>query len=110
MSRPRGYDWENPELTVLGSIDYEFPLGYPDIPLGSVIYIQRFRMGFFSDFGFTGDFRDKPEHQWSTGAVLTMDFAAFNNFPGLSIGLQFSWRWLDNSPRLSFMVMEMPLF
>ena len=100
--QPRGYDWENPELGMLGTIDYEFPLGYPDLPLGSVIFIQRFRLGIFSDFANEG--------RWSTGAALTMDFSAFNNFPGLSLGIQFSWRWLDNTPRLEFMVMELPLF
>ena len=100
--QPRGYDWENPELSLLGTIDYEFPLGYPDLPLGSVIFIQRFRLGVFSDFANEG--------RWSTGAALTMDFSAFNNFPGLSLGIQFSWRWLDNTPRIEFMVMELPLF
>jgi len=99
---PRGYDWDNPELAMLGSIDYEFPLIYPDLPMGSVIFIQRLRMGLFSDFG--------NNRRWSTGAALTMDFSAFNNFPGLSIGLQFSWRWLDNTPRVDFMIMELPVF
>ncbi len=104
ISKPRGYDWENPGLTMLGTIDYEIPLGYPDLPIGSVIFIQRFRLDIFSDFEFIG------ERRWSTGAVLTMDFAAFNNFPGLNIGIQFSWRWLDNTPRIEFMIMELPLF
>ncbi len=107
ITQPRGYDWENPNLTVLGSVDYEFPLGYPDLPLGSVIFVQRFRLGLFSDFGFIGD---SFSQRWSTGATLTMDFAAFNSFSGLSLGIQFSWRWQDNTPRIEFMILELPVF
>ena len=107
ISPPRGYDWENPDLLVVGTVDYEFPLGYPDLPLGSVIFIQRFRLGLFSDFGFIKETLDR---QWSTGAALTMDFSAFNNFPGLSIGIQFSWLWQEMTPRIGVMLMELPLF
>ncbi|MCK5249911.1 MAG: PD40 domain-containing protein, partial [Spirochaetaceae bacterium] len=111
ISQPRGYEWENPELTLVGTVDYEFPLGYPDLPLGSVIFIQRFRLGLFSDFGFIGTTTEEPlEKRWSTGAALTMDFSAFNNFPGLSIGIQFSWLWQDMTPRIDLMVMELSLF
>lgn len=111
ISRPRGYNWENPDLTLVGSVDYEFPLGYPDLPLGSVIFIQRFRLGLFSDFGYIGTTTEEPlEKRWSTGAVLTMDFSAFNNFPGLSIGIQFSWLWQEMTPRIDVMIMELSLF
>jgi hypothetical protein len=116
---PRGYAYENPGTLLVSSVDYEFPLGYPDLPLGALVFIQRVRMGIFSDFGVTGP-RDALGHSgwadsgiwepsWSSGAAVTIDFAALNSYSGFSLGFRFSWLWQQSAPRFDLLLMDLPV-
>ncbi|MDT8297447.1 MAG: hypothetical protein RQ801_04030, partial [Spirochaetaceae bacterium] len=116
---PRGYEYANPGTLLVSSIDYEFPLGYPDMPLGALVFIQRFRMGLFGDFGFTGplDALGRPgwadsgiwEPSWSAGAALSVDFGAFNSYSGFSLGFRFAWLWQESAGRFDLLLMDLPV-
>ena len=111
----RGYDWLNPPTVLKATIDYELPLAYPDWPIGSVVFIQRFRLGLYSDFAFLGSQdaltnRGPWLNQWSSGAALTLDFSAFNQLDGLSLGFRFNWLWQENRATFNLMVMDIALF
>lgn len=122
----RGYRAENTGSTLLVRADYEFPLLYPDVPLGAVVYIQRFRLGMFADFAWVGNAAalggggldgggagssggEGFERRWSAGAVFTIDFAAFNSVSGLSVGFGYSWLWQKNSGKFEVLVQNLRL-
>ena len=129
--RARGYKPENAGSTLLAGADYEFPLLYPDVPLGAVVYIQRFRLGMFADFAWIGNAAalggggsgggglggggagsssgEGFERRWSAGAVFTIDFAAFNSVSGLSVGFRYSWLWQENSGKFEVLLQDLRL-
>lgn len=129
--RARGYKPENAGSTLLAGADYEFPLLYPDVPLGAVVYIQRFRLGVFADFAWIGNAAalggggsggggsggggagssggEGFERRWSAGAVFTIDFAAFNSVSGLSVGFCYSWLWQENSGKFEVLLQDLRL-
>ena len=115
LGSARGYDWLNPGLTVLTSVDYEFPLAYPDWPIGAFFYVQRFRLGIHSDFAWVGDSNALStggpfSRQWSSGIALTIDFAAFNSFSGMSLGMELNWRWQIQSFAFDITLEGLPIF
>ena len=124
--RARGYKPESAGSTLLARADYEFPLFYPDVPLGAVVYIQRFRLGVFADFAWIGNAAalggggsggggagsssgEGFTPRWSAGAVFTIDFAAFNSVSGLSVGFGYSWLWQENSGKFEVLVHNLKL-
>ncbi|MCG8453899.1 MAG: hypothetical protein MI717_12045 [Spirochaetales bacterium] len=104
----RGYSWENPALSVVGRVDYEFALGYPDWGVGPVLFIQRFRLALNSDFGYVGYSNSLQTglwfSRWSTGVALLMDFGLFDSFSGLNAGVRFNWRWADHKPTIDILL------
>lgn len=113
MEFARGYETNEYKTNLVARADYEFPVLYPDLPIGSLFFIQRIRLGVFSDFGYadkagTPGYTGKQE-MWSTGATLIFDFSALNNFPGFNIGVRYSWRWQLDSARVDLMFMDLPL-
>lgn len=69
---PRGYR-PDPfgEISVV-SANYELPLWYPDIALGPVVFVQRFRANLFYDYSEARLVRQN-RHLNSTGAELMVD-------------------------------------
>ena len=115
IGRARGYGWENPGLTLLAGADYEFPLGYPDLPLGAVVYVQRFRFGFYSDWAWIGgsDALEKGgpySPRYSSGAYLNMDHTFFNVPFGLSLGFRFNWLWQENRASFDILVQDLEVW
>ncbi len=114
VNTARGYPWKNPRTIAKTGLDYEFPIAYPDWPIGSLIFIQRFRMGLYSDFAFTGDANAFTTglwlREWSTGFTINMDFSAFNQFDGLSLGFRFNWLWQEHRPTFNLMLQNIAVF
>ena len=106
-SRPRGYSDIDFKRQLLAKADYELPILYPDLPLGPVLFIQRFRLGFYGDFGF---YDNSLNPLWSSGAALNMDFAALNSFSGFSIGFRFNWLWQENRAAFDILLMDSEIF
>ena len=108
---PRAYQINQSGTMATALLDYEVPLFYSDIPIGSLLHFPRVRLGLFSDFGF---FRDRKENApwepyWSTGVTLTFDTTVLQSYSGLSLGVRYAWLWRKSTWRLQFMLMDVPL-
>lgn len=117
LDSARGYGWKNPQSTLLSSFDYEFPLFYPDVPVGAIMSIKRFRMGLHSDFAWIGTYdaifsAASLQRQWSSGVTLTMDLNILEsfNFPETSIGFDFNWLWDERRFSFDITLQALPLF
>ncbi|MBM3419690.1 MAG: hypothetical protein FJY11_00995 [Bacteroidetes bacterium] len=79
---PRGYSGIISEKLETFSADYVFPIAYPDISAGSILYVKRFRGGMFVDaskgrrnrYIETSRFNPGPEMFSSFGGELIADF------------------------------------
>ncbi len=72
VNYPRGYSGaENTDLISL-EFNYKLPLFYPDLSIGSLLYLKRFKLNLFYDMaeGWGDGYRDSYK---STGAELTVD-------------------------------------
>ncbi len=76
---PRGYlSAPFEEIYVLGA-NYELPLWYPDLSLGSVAFFQRLRGELFFDYS-KGTIQSFEQNMNSTGAQLYIDMRLFRLF------------------------------
>jgi len=106
VSYPRGYKHIISADIKLYSVDYSFPVAYPDVNLGSIIYLSRIRSVLFYDhasgkenYYLTGrELRDGPEQFISAGAELMADFTMLRIPFGLSAGLQAAWLPIKKKP------------
>jgi Tol biopolymer transport system component len=97
ISYPRGYPglYGREAATVKGN--YTFPIGYPDLSLGSLIYLKRLRMNLFYDAGVDFDLVPADVFQ-SVGGELMVDFHALRFVYPIALGVralyaipQFGW-------------------
>lgn len=74
---PRGLVDEDTQTLITGSLDYEFPICYPDISLGSILYIKRLRANVFQDVALNKYIITNNKYSRnlsSTGLDITADF------------------------------------
>lgn len=78
---PRGYSLYQSEKIYGMTIDYLFPLAYPDWAVGSLAYIKRFSVDFFFDYAKNSypifknnQITTQTYHLQSIGLELNMDF------------------------------------
>jgi len=111
---PRSYNnIISSELTFL-SVDYNIPVVYPDLILGSFLYMNRIRTVLFYDYaqgtgnyhlnvqnGKTGyTFNGSKETFRSFGLELVSDFHLFRIPYPVSCGVQAAWKTLNEAPSL----------
>jgi len=88
----RGYDSGTEFRTFKGSVDYDFPLIYPDLAIGSFFYISRIRGKFFYDSIYQENRTDVLSRFQSAGAEILFDMTAANQVQGpFSLALRYSW-------------------
>jgi hypothetical protein len=94
---PRGYTAYAFPTFVMGSVDYSFPMFYPDWSLRHWLYIKRFIGNLYYDYG-QGLYKDHWYSYRSTGAVIAMNFIPFSLPPNveLEIGVRFSYLFDNN--------------
>jgi len=94
MPLVRGYQ-TTPDI--LGSLNYAFPLFYPDISIGPLLYIKRVRATLFYDYGIRNAWHDDDFQQCrSFGAELTFDFTPLTlYYLELNAGVRYSYRVED---------------
>ncbi len=98
---PRGYDYTFYKHILQAGIDYKFPIWYPDINIGSLIYFKRLKGGLFYDYtrGWNTDL-NITSYQ-SAGAELSVDFYPFRLHYAFDAGIRFSYRLNDDAYRIS---------
>ncbi|NTV83169.1 MAG: hypothetical protein HGA23_02570, partial [Bacteroidales bacterium] len=69
------------------SVNYEFPIFYPDWNIGPVVYLKRLKAALFYDQTWTTG-SNHDQHYISTGLDLTFDFHLFRLFAPLEAGLR----------------------
>jgi len=84
---PRGYTHLYSNSALSGSISYEFPILYPDLNIGPVLYLKRVKAAIFYDHTLFFD-TDPYQNYNSIGADLTFDFHLFRLFAPLEAGLR----------------------
>lgn len=81
----RGFNLPDDENNYRIGITYGFPLLYPDLGLGNILYVRRIRLQPFYDFAYTSDSDPLYYSLQSTGAELLLDF----EFGDLTLGFRF---------------------
>ena len=93
----RGYTSFLSDASTTVSVDYRFPLLYPDVGVAGIVYCRRLRAGVWGDLT---DFRYDPPYGIgkrrvrSAGVDLTADLTLFNA-QSLPIGVRFAYRFDD---------------
>lgn len=82
----RGFDAFIGKKQYSSGVTYGFPIAYPDIGIGSILYTRRIRLQGFYDVAFT-DAEESP-FQWmrSAGVEGLIDF----EFPPITLGLRYA--------------------
>ena len=76
---PRGHRPFPFEEVVLASVNYEFPIFYPDVSAGPVAFIQRVRANFFYDHAI-GNLNDREITMRTPGSEVFADLRLFRLF------------------------------
>jgi len=101
---PRGYKQYYYEFFKYTSLSYSLPLAYPDLALGSLLYLKRLRAQLFWDFGIGDDATDLHR---SIGAELTVDFTPLTlYYLELSAGIRYSYRVEDGDRVIEFILAD----
>jgi hypothetical protein len=96
LSLPRGYAFRSSEKLQKISLNYYCPLVYPDLSLGTLLYLKRIRLSAFADYARGYQVREVIDNQKvvhnrdfaSIGGELLADFHLFQIMFPLTIGVQ----------------------
>jgi hypothetical protein len=102
---PRGYDYVYHDSFYKVSVEYAFPLAYPDFALDGVIYIKRLRANVFYDHGI-GLSNGAAKSFQSGGLELMTDFHVLNIPVELELGIRFAYRWRDKKWRAELVLFD----
>jgi len=98
ISFPRGYpSGVSGEMSVF-SADYAFPLTYPDLAMGPVIYLKRLRTDVFHDMGYGNNVIEDAGTRYtgsynSTGLEVVADFHLGKIVFPISAGIRIGYRY-----------------
>ena len=105
----RGYDFVFHHKLYKFSIDYAFPLLYPDIPIWSFLYFKRVRTNVFYDNGRGANAMGTAEYYQSMGADLVFDLHILRVPFALDMGVRFSHQLTNNINRIELLILGMAL-
>ena len=105
---PRGVSVFHFEKFYSMSANYTLPLWYPDVALGPVLNIQRFRGNAFVDYGFgssfTGTRNASSASYLSVGGELKMDINVMRFLQQFNIGVRYSYGIKPSVTNVEFLV------
>jgi len=84
---PRGYSGASDRDLYCVNVNYKFPLLYPDLSLGSVVYLKRIKLNLFYDWA-NGTNQGYINNYQSTGGELTADFHLLRFIAPLEMGIR----------------------
>ncbi len=114
FEQARGHDYRNFSDYYKLSMDYRFPLWYPDLG-GSFLYFKRLSGAFFHDSEFiSGRIAGRAilgELRASAGAEISVQFFAFGLGLPLEVGARFAYPYTQSGakPQFSVITMDLPL-
>ncbi len=82
----RGFPEVDSEVQYRGGITYGFPLFYPDMGIGNILYTRRVRLQGFFDVAYAKINAENDQLMRSAGLEVIIDF----DFPPISLGLRYS--------------------
>ncbi len=88
VNYPRGFNNKNDLELLRTSINYKFPLCYPDFNIGSLFYLKRLKMALFYDHAY-GKHPDGNSTYRSTGFELTSDMHLFSLIAPIDMGVRY---------------------
>ncbi len=108
MSMPRGYDAQTLDWVYKLTGDYKFPLLYPDLSVGPLVYIKRITAGVFYDYakGYLG--QSSAEYN-SMGGSLSFRVNIFRIRYPIEIGVQYARLIETGGNNFSFTLAGIPL-
>lgn len=86
---PRGLSFFRSEHFYTSSINYAMPVWYPDIAIGPLLNIQRFRANGFVDYG-NATLNNASEQYVSTGVEIKADLNVIRFLPQFDLGVRFT--------------------
>jgi hypothetical protein len=109
---PRGYPNYYSEKSWKLTLDYSFPLAYPEISLGPVVYVKRIKMNLFLDHAYGYNVRHNAESAedlytgWynSLGIELTSDLNVLRFIFPFNAGIRCSYLPLKSSFSAEFLL------
>lgn len=96
----RGYPFTLLHQAYTTTFSYYMPLLYPDLPLGSILYIKRIRLGLFYDYTEGTTMNQTNAIMRSTGTEWLFDVHVFRFFLPLELGYRLSYL-MDSNKTLS---------
>ncbi|MCX7696938.1 MAG: hypothetical protein N2Z72_04495 [Bacteroidales bacterium] len=99
----RGYPFKNLFKAYTIGVSYYMPMFYPDLPLGSILYIKRIRLGMFYDYTEGKIIQKQNLYLRSTGTEWLFDVHLFRFFLPLELGYRISYL-MDGDKPLSHQV------
>jgi hypothetical protein len=103
---PRGLSVARFQKFYSASVNYTLPLWYPDLAIGPLINIQRFRGNIFYDYGHgSSTFQSTITRAYaSVGGELRMDFNALRYLPQLNVGFRYSYGLKPTGTQFEFLI------
>jgi len=87
---PRGYTTYTSQRLVNATLDYTFPIWYPDVNIGWLAYFKRVRMTVFGDYAQVTYNANTQQNLFSVGADLLIDYHAFRLQMPVSTGIRYA--------------------
>ncbi len=88
----RGYDYKFIKNLIFLTLDYSFPIAYPDFIIGDLFYLKRIKGYLFADLGKGYD-SDVSENFNSAGFEIRGDINLFSIPVNLDIGMRVTYRF-----------------
>ena len=83
------------------SVDYAFPILYPDFKIGSLLYLKRIKANIFYDYAFTNVIKYRKA-DISEGIEITTDVHVLRTIAPIEFGIQFAH--LPKQKRFSYLL------
>jgi len=108
---PRGFPARISKSLSSLQVNYAFPLLYPDLAFGLILYLKRLKVNLFYDVGYGKDIRVYEPglaifSDWleSFGTELSADFHALRFIFPLSAGIRLGYRTSDSKSFAEFLL------
>ncbi|MCP4551674.1 MAG: hypothetical protein GY834_06455 [Bacteroidetes bacterium] len=102
INYPRGFYNQLDIELYRSSINYKLPLMYPDINIGSLIYLKRLKLAFYYDYAF-GKHPEGNTTYRSAGFELTSDFHFLSLQAPVDLGLRYIYNPDQNTYNFEFL-------